>query len=330
MRVLLAMCTSLYAVSAQREIDACIQQPEGQNCSFSAAGGIIESGTCQRIGPQNHSMLACLKPYASDPACHFGLFHSRSRACCAAHCAACNDERRTTSTSTDGDCSVEQILRLAPSCTESRAPCVVARVFATHPAPVPSGTTATTTTSDVATHAAVWVSELILPLVVGFAAGGCALTLCCYSLTLTLSPSRGARRESGETVPVSPVGGSAACVGERPKRERAKKPKAKRAKPKEDMPDLIDLRAENAAETARGAPNHGHEQSTIQLVDPWAPCAPLPPDASDPDPCSRSEGKWAQLESDLDAALSTHWSAPDFRWPEAPKVNGLFDPAQLL
>lgn len=133
-------------------------------------------------------MLACLRLLnLSDPACRSGLLHAASRACCESYCSSCS---LLPALSLDPACSVEHILRLSPPCSQSSPPCVLVHHFV--------GQIVEKNTSDrqaqreeanpeaaspgpEAAEASV-VSDLLLPLLGGFAVSGCSLTLLCSML----------------------------------------------------------------------------------------------------------------------------------------------------
>ena len=220
---------------ANTEIEACSQQLEGENCSFSISGSFVRHGICQKIGPQNHSMLACLRlANVSDPACRRGLLHTASRACCASHCSSCHV---LPELSMDPACSVEHILRLSPSCSQSGPPCVLVRYSvgqilaaknASNELLEPAGKANSKTVS--ASQEASLVSDLILPLIGGFAVSGCALTLFC-SMLYCLAIQRASQPSPSSPAPTSPT--TKSFIGRRPEPKRkAKAAKAAKAKPK--------------------------------------------------------------------------------------------------
>ena len=208
---------------AQQEIEACSQQSEGQNCSLSVAGGFIRHGFCQRIGPENHSMMACLSGSQSDPACQRGLFHTRSRACCASHCTSCHVLQVLTELGDlDPACSVEHILRLSSPCSQSLPPCVVARAFAGQIEFENNSSkqqAISEATLDSGNKESSVLFDLILPLIGGFAVSGCGITFLCCSLY---------RCMAGKTPPMPPTSPtSEACVRKQPKQSEQQKAKSK-------------------------------------------------------------------------------------------------------
>lgn len=245
---------------AQQEIEACSQQIEGQNCSFSVAGGFIRHGFCQRIGPENHSMMACLSGLSqSDPACQRGLFHTRSRACCASHCTSCHvlQVLAELGDSLDPACSVEHILRLSSPCSQSGPPCVVARAFAGQIEFENNSSKQQAISEarlDSGNKESSVLFNLILPLIGGFAVSGCGITLICCSLY-----------RCGKTPPVPPSPTSEACVRKQPKQSEPKqkaKSKAISAKPKHPKHSKQDESCENQNE-------HQDDVTVDDLPDTW-------------------------------------------------------------
>ena len=245
---------------AQQEIEACSQQIEGQNCSFSVAGGFIRHGFCQRIGPENHSMMACLSGLSqSDPACQRGLFHTRSRACCASHCTSCHvlQVLAELGDSLDPACSVEHILRLSSPCSQSGPPCVVARAFAGQIEFENNSSKQQAISEarlDSGNKESSVLFNLILPLIGGFAVSGCGITLICCSLY-----------RCGKTPPVPPSPTSEACVRKQPKQSEPKqkaKSKAISAKPKHPKHSKQDEGCENQNE-------HQDDVTVDDLPDTW-------------------------------------------------------------
>lgn len=222
----MAVICTMTTVSFANEtvVEACTQQLEGQNCSYSIAGSFVRHGVCQKIGPRNHSLLACLRSGPSDPTCSRGLFHTASRACCASHCSFCTQlqqlQQLQGEDELDHACSVDHILRLSPSCSQTGAPCVVQNVFAgtniekrnklesklvqqleTEETPVASNSEASV------------VSNLILPLMAGFILSGCSLTVLCYIAHMI--KQRTSQTPLASPLPTSPT--TKSCVGPGPK-----------------------------------------------------------------------------------------------------------------
>ena len=250
--LMLSVCGMITSL-AQKEIEACSRQVEGENCSYSTTGGLVRHGVCEKIGPQNHSMLACLRLLnLSDPACRSGLLHAASRACCASYCSSCSV---LPALSLDPACSVEHILRLSPPCSQSRPPCVLVHHFVgqiveknssdkhaqreeTNPEAASPGPEASEASEASKASKASVMSDLLLPLLGGFAVSGCSLTLFCSMLYYCAIQ----RTPKPSPSPTSPT--TKSCIGKKPKhlepkrKGRAKaKPKQKLQLPMSDLPD---------------------------------------------------------------------------------------------
>lgn len=283
----MAVICTMTAVSFANEtvVEACTQQLEGQNCSYSIAGSFVRHGVCQKIGPRNHSLLACLRTSSdpSDPACSRGLFHTASRACCASHCSFCRAQPEDLSERFDPACSVDHILRLSPSCSQTGAPCVVQSIFAGQK-DIEKNTSATrnkrfqqlegTPLASKQSHdgSTSVVSNLILPLMAGFILSGCSLTVLCYMVShiwTQRTPQTPAPSPTSPTTKSCVGPGSQGSQGSKgPKSTSSRKERKERTSEKEKLDEeLSDIKV-TATKATKATPTET-DDVLGELPDAW-------------------------------------------------------------